>query len=239
MFILSQSHYPSPPSLHLLLTNTISPATISSGSQHFTISTSHHRTISPISPPSQVTPHSHPPSSHSTAKALRGWATPSFPRRPSLPNIDFACFLCFWQTALPLSRPRPWVIIFGAQGYLNIWQVIQILRNLGHNNRIFGEIFGRLSRFQGHFGNTSFSQYLIHFNAKKSRADKSKYLSKYLVYHQNSKQSKKTSLNFVWIFGKYFQRKEISPLCPLFSTGRSARWAMGTSPWRKSEAAGW
>ena len=110
------------------------------------------------STPSQViTPHSHPPSSHSTAKALRGWATPSFPRRPSLPNIDFACFLCFWQTALPLSLPRPWVIIFGAQGYLNIWQIIQILRNLGHNNRIFGEIFGRLSRFQGHFGNTGLS----------------------------------------------------------------------------------
>ena len=157
MFILSQSHYPSPPSLHLLLTNTISPATISSGSQHFTISTSHHLTISPISAPSQVIPHSHPPSSHSTAKALRGWATPSFPRRPSLPNIDFACFLCFWQTALPLSLPRPWVIIFGAQGYLNIWQIIQILRSPGHIFRINGKLFGRLSRFQGHFGNTGLS----------------------------------------------------------------------------------
>ena len=154
MFILSPSQHPYPPSHHLLLTNTISQS-------HLGLNTSlsrhvpSHNTAS--STPSQVTPYSHPPSSHSTAKALRGWATPSFPRRPSLPNIDFACFLCFWQTALPLSLPRPWVMIFGAQGYLNIWQIIQILRNLGHNNRIFGEIFGRLSRFQGHFGNTGLS----------------------------------------------------------------------------------
>ena len=233
MFILSPSqHHPSPPSHLLPLTNILSPSHLG-----LNISLSHN--IASSTPSQVITAHSHPPSSHSTAKALRGWATPSFPRRPSLPNIDFACFLCFWQTALPLSLPRPWVIIFGAQGYLNIWQIIQILRSPGHIFRINGKLFGRLSRFQGHFGNTSFSQYLTHFNAKKSRADKSKYLSKYLVYHQNSKQSKKTSLNFVWIFGKYFQRKEISPLCPLFSTGQSARWAMGTSPWRKSEAAGW
>ena len=154
MFILSPSQHPSPPSHHLPLTNTLSPSHLG-----LIISLSRHRTISQYR--LIYTKPTHPPSSHSTAKALRGWATPSFPRRPSLPNIDFACFLCFWQTALPLSRPRPWVIIFGAQGYLNIWQIIQILRSLGHIYRIFGELFARLSRFQGHFGNTSLNISLI------------------------------------------------------------------------------